>query len=221
MRISFIITAGGLGKRMESEQPKQFLCIGGQPILMHTIARLHAFDESAQLVVTLPANYISTWQQLCQQHSFTIQHTLVAGGKERYHSIKNALALCTGTYVGVHDGVRPFVNDDLLERLFQAVSSYKAVIPVIDVNESLRKVADNGTNHAVARASYRVVQTPQVFEAAILRLAYETPYDSSFTDDASLVELSGQSIHLVTGTVENIKITQPMDLVIASKLLEN
>ena len=126
---------------------------------------------------------------------------------------------CTGTYVAVHDGVRPFVSNELLERLFQAVSAHKAVIPVIAVNESLRQVAENGTNAAVERAAYRVVQTPQVFEADLLKMAYETPYNSSFTDDASLVELSGQSIHLVAGSVDNIKITQPIDLVIAANLL--
>ena len=219
MGISFIITAGGIGKRMGSEQPKQFLIIGNQPILMHTIARLHAYDPTAQLLVTLPVTYFSEWQQLCELHSFSIKHTLVAGGEERFHSIKNALAKCTGTYVAVHDGVRPFVSNELLERLFQAVSAHKAVIPVIAVNESLRQVAENGTNAAVERAAYRVVQTPQVFEADLLKMAYETPYNSSFTDDASLVELSGQSIHLVAGSVDNIKITQPIDLVIAANLL--
>lgn len=219
MGISFIITAGGVGKRMGSERPKQFLTIGSLPILMHTIARLHAFDSNAQLIVTLPGAFISEWQQLCNHHSFAIQHTIVAGGIERYHSIKNALKMCTGQFIAVHDGVRPFVTDELLSRLFQAVSTHKAVIPVMPVNESLRHVADNGTNIAVERAAYRVVQTPQVFEADLLRLAYETPYNRSFTDDASLVELLGQSIHLVAGTAENIKITQQMDLVVASKLL--
>lgn len=220
MRYSFIITAGGIGKRMGSTQPKQFLNIGGQPILMHTIARLAAYDATAQLIVTLPDTHIAEWKSLCAQHSFAIQHEIIAGGVERYHSIKNALAISTGNVIGVHDGVRPFVSNDLLDRLTQAVEQYKAVIPVISVNESLRKVANDQSNSAVERSEFRVVQTPQLFEASVLRAAYETPFSPSFTDDASLVEQLGHPIHLVEGTQENIKITRSIDLVIADYYLQ-
>lgn len=221
MRFSFIITAGGIGKRMGSTQPKQFLSIGGQPLLMHTIARLAAFDATAQLIITLPDTHISEWKSLCAQHSFTIQHEIIAGGVERYHSIKNALAICTGSVIGVHDGVRPFVSNELLDRLTQAVEQYSAVIPVISVNESLRKVANDQSNSAVERSDFRVVQTPQLFEASVLRSAYEIPFSPSFTDDASLVEQMGHPIHLVEGTQENIKITRSVDLVMADYYLKN
>jgi 2-C-methyl-D-erythritol 4-phosphate cytidylyltransferase len=221
MRYSFIITAGGIGKRMGSTQPKQFLCIGGQPILMQTIARLAAYDATAQLIVTLPKAHIDEWKDLCTHHSFSIQHEVIAGGVERYHSIKNALAICTGSVIGVHDGVRPFVSNALLDRLMQAVEQYKAVIPVISVNESLRKVANDQSNSAVERSDFRVVQTPQLFEASVLRTAYEIPFSPLFTDDASLVEQMGHPIHLVEGTQENIKITRSVDLVIADYYLQH
>lgn len=221
MRFSFIITAGGIGKRMGASHPKQFLCIGGQPLLMHTIARLADYDPTAQLIVTLPAAYIDEWNALCVQYSFAIQHDVVAGGVERYHSIKNALARCTGTFIGVHDGVRPFVSNKLLDRLTQAMNTYKVAVPVISVNESLRRVSADQLNCAVERSDFRIVQTPQLFEAPLLRLAYETPFSPSFTDDASLVEQMGHPIHLVEGTQENIKITRSVDLLVADYYLQH
>jgi 2-C-methyl-D-erythritol 4-phosphate cytidylyltransferase len=187
---------------------------------MHTIARLAAYDATAQLIVTLPNTHIAEWKSLCAQHSFTIQHEIIAGGVERYHSIKNALAICTGSVIGVHDGVRPFVSNDLLDRLTQSVEQYKAVIPVISVNESLRKVANDQSNSAVERSEFRVVQTPQLFEAIVLRAAYEIPFSPTFTDDASLVEQMGHPIHLVEGTQENIKITRSVDLMLAEYYLQ-
>lgn len=215
---SIIITAGGIGKRMGSDSPKQFLELHGKPILMHTIARFHAYNPSFQLVLTLPAEHIETWRHLCDSLKFQIPHTIVSGGKERFHSVQNALAHCTYDYVGVHDGVRPFVSDETLDRLEAALKSSQAVIPVLEPKESLRILTPSGSQ-ALVRSDIRSVQTPQFFQKDILTAAYQQEYKSQFTDDASVVEAMGIHIDLVNGNSENIKITEPIDLQIAELLM--
>jgi 2-C-methyl-D-erythritol 4-phosphate cytidylyltransferase len=169
-------------------------------------------------VLTLPEQYIEDWKELCTQYDCHIEHLIVAGGEERYHSIKNALAVCTGDIIAVHDGVRPLVSKATIERLFDAVVAHKAVIPVVEIKESLRRI--DGTNsEAVHRAAYRIVQTPQVFHAPVIRNAYNIDFHESITDDASLVEESGEAIYLVDGNEENIKITTPSDLAVAMLFL--
>lgn len=211
---SIIITAGGIGKRMGTDQPKQFLELLGRPVLIHTLERLHHFSPESQLVLTLPEQYIEDWKELCQQYDCHIDHLIVPGGIERYHSIKNALAVCTGDLIAVHDGVRPLVSKATIERLFEAASNHQAVIPVLEVKESLRRVNSN-ENRAVKRSDYRIVQTPQVFHSDILRKAYTIEFHDGITDDASLVEEAGFPVHLVDGNEENIKITTPGDLAVA------
>jgi len=216
---SIIITAAGSGKRMGSEIPKQFLPLLGKPVLMHTIERLHAWSPESQLVLTLPGHSIGEWQQLSVEHAFTIDLTIIAGGAERYHSIQNALQTCTGEVIAVHDGVRPLVSTETLNRLFDAAEIHPAVIPVTPVKDSLRSVEGTGS-HAVPRSLFRIVQTPQVFHAAVLEKAYELPFSENLTDDASLVEQSGIAIYLVDGNEENLKITTPSDLLLAELLLK-
>lgn len=216
MKRSFIVTAGGTGKRMGNKTPKQFLLLNGKPIIMHTIERLHAFDRVAEIVITLPEAYIEYWEELCEQHDFDLLHKVVAGGEERFDSIKNALDFCSGNRVAVHDAVRPLVSMETLERLF--ASEEPAVIPVIPVSESLRRKTENGTQ-AVSRSNYLIVQTPQVFKRAVLEEAYDQEFSPDFTDDASVVESLGYSISTIEGNVENIKITTPSDLIIAEALL--
>ena len=215
---SIIITAGGIGKRMGSDSPKQFLELHGKPILMHTIARFHYYNPSFQLVLTLPAEHIETWKHLCDSLNFQIPHTIVRGGKERFHSVQNALAHCTYDYIGVHDGVRPFVSDETLARLEAALQSSQAVIPVLEPKESLRILTPFGSQ-ALVRSDIRSVQTPQFFQKDILTAAYQQEYKSQFTDDASVVEAMGVHIALVNGNSENIKITEPIDLRIAELLI--
>lgn len=215
---SIIITAGGIGKRMGSDSPKQFLELHGKPILMHTIARFHDYNPSFQLVLTLPAEHIETWKHLCDSLNFQIPHTIVRGGKERFHSVQNALAHCTYDYIGVHDGVRPFVSDETLARLEAALQSSQAVIPVLEPKESLRILTPFGSQ-ALVRSDIRSVQTPQFFQKDILTAAYQQEYKSQFTDDASVVEAMGVHIALVNGNSENIKITEPIDLRIAELLI--
>ena len=215
---SIIITAGGIGKRMGSDSPKQFLELHDKPILMHTIARFHDYNPSFQLVLTLPAEHIETWKHLCDSLNFQIPHTIVSGGRERFHSVQNALAHCTYDYIGVHDGVRPFVSDETLARLEAALQSSQAVIPVLEPKESLRILTPFGSQ-ALVRSDIRSVQTPQFFQKDILTAAYQQEYKSQFTDDASVVEAMGVHIALVNGNSENIKITEPIDLRIADLLI--
>lgn len=218
--LTFIITAGGIGKRMGGSIPKQFLLLNDKPILMHTIERIHAFDPSAQFIVTLPADYLTDWDELCEKYSFQIKHEVVSGGEERFDSIKNALAKATGDWIGVHDGVRPFVTNVVLNQLVNEVKKHRAVIPVIPVKESLR-IVEGEINAAVPRNHYQIVQTPQLFEAKLLKKAYEQNYTHAFTDDASVVEAIGARIHLIPGNEENMKITNPVDLSVASIILKN
>jgi len=217
--LTFIITAGGIGKRMGGSIPKQFLLLNDKPILMHTIERIHSFDTTAQLIVTLPVDYLKDWEEMCQKYTFQIKHEVVSGGEERFDSIKNALEKVTGDWIAVHDGVRPFVSKSVLNQLLLEVKSHRAVIPVIPVKETLR-IADGETNATVQRDHYRIVQTPQVFEAKLIKKAYEQKYATSFTDDASVVEAIGARVHLIAGNEENIKITNPLDLSVAAIILK-
>ena len=209
---TIIITAGGIGKRMGGNLPKQFLLLGDTPILMQTIARFYAFDMSAQLLVTLPKDWKVFWEELCVEYKFEIPHLLISGGKERYHSIQQALKLATGKFVAVHDGVRPNVSLETIQRCFDSAKTYGSGIPVLEVNESLRELLPNGKSKAVIRSNYRSVQTPQVFEKNLLEKAYQLPFHEGITDDASLVEEAGFDVYLVEGNIENVKITTPVDL---------
>jgi 2-C-methyl-D-erythritol 4-phosphate cytidylyltransferase len=218
---SIIITAGGIGKRMGGTLPKQFILVEGKPILMHTLEVFHAFDSSAQIIITLPNEWVAYWKELVHERNCTIPHELVDGGTERYHSIKNALSICKGEFIAVHDGVRPLVNHQTIQNCFDAVREKGQVIPVVSVKESLRMLFDD-TSKAVPRANYCLVQTPQVFRAEVLKMAYEREFHAAITDDASLVEEAGYPITLVEGNEENIKITTQFDLKIAElSILKN
>ncbi len=219
MQISVIITAGGIGKRMGGPIPKQFVVIAGAPLLFHTISKFHSYDATAEIVVTLPESWVEYWKELLITYDFQIRHQIVSGGEERFHSIKNALEHCKGTHIFVHDGVRPLVSDETLDRCIEALKKSKAVVPVIPVKESLRKIAGEGTV-AVPRALYRVVQTPQCFDRNVLQLAYQQEFHVGITDDASLVEEMGVDVVCVEGNEENIKITTKTDLILAEAVLK-
>ena len=216
---SIIITAGGIGRRMGGDLPKQFLEIGGKPILMHTLELFHSYDSTAQLVLTLPEEWKLFWEDLLLKHKCEIPHSIVDGGKERYFSIKNALDLCTGEFIAVHDGVRPFVSLKTIERCFLAVEELGQVVPVLPVKESLRFIQENESK-SLDRTAYFAVQTPQCFKRSALIEAYKIPFHSGITDDASLVEEAGFFIHSVEGNEENIKVTTPLDIILADFLLK-
>lgn len=217
MTESIIITAGGIGKRMGSEIPKQFIEINGLPILIHTINQFYNYNSAIQIILVLPDSHIDYWNKLIKNHNFKIKHTLVKGGAERFHSIQNGLKFANGDVIGIHDGVRPFVSQKVIKILFEAAKSKKAVIPVVDVKESLRQIKTDGTK-AVERSDYKIVQTPQCFTKEVIQKAYLQKFSTSFTDDASVVESAGFEIFTIQGNDENIKITTPIDLILAKVL---
>lgn len=205
--------------RMGKDLPKQFLPIDGTPILMHTLQAFYDYDPSMTLIVVLPSDQQAYWSKLCGDHHFTIPHVVVKGGETRFHSVKNGLSCIKGEgLVAVHDGVRPFVHCDTIDRCFAAAQESGAAVPVVEVVDSLRKVEEEESK-AVSRREYRIVQTPQVFDISLLKEAYKQPYTVDFTDDASVVEAYGRKISLVEGNRENIKITSPFDLIIAEAFL--
>lgn len=221
MKCFAIIVAGGSGSRYGSDIPKQFLLLLGKPILMHTIERFHSHATTPEIVVVLPKEQIEFWQDLIAQYNFSVPHTIVEGGKTRFHSVKNGLnsiAFKGEALVGVHDGVRPLVSHQTITEAFDTAALLGNAIPVVDVHESVRQI-EKEKNKAVNREEYKLVQTPQCFQLSQLKKAFEADFDASFTDDASVAEKAGFHIFLTKGNRENIKITTPIDLAIAHSLL--
>ena len=215
MKTFAIIVAGGKGLRMGGDVPKQFLPIGGKPVLMHTIEAFREALDDVQIVLVLPAEQHDYWQKLCKDYNFRSPELIATGGETRFYSVKNGLALLPEddeAVVGVHDGVRPFVSRDTIQRCFGTAAEGKAVVPVVPVVETLRQILPDGTSITRPRNEFRLVQTPQTFPLALLKQAYEQPYSETFTDDASVVEAMGKEITMVEGNRENIKLTTPADL---------
>lgn len=204
---------------MKSSVPKQFLPLDGKPLLMHTIERFHSFDSSAVIIVVLPGEHHPLWRSLVKEHAFTINHTVVAGGEERFHSVKAGLSLVQEeSLVAIHDGVRPLVSHDTIWRCFADAEEFGNAIPFVEPADSVR-LLEGDDSRPFPRSSARLIQTPQVFLSSIIIPAYNAGFIPSFTDDATVAEASGVKIHLTHGNRENIKITTPEDLVIAHSLL--
>ena len=215
-----IIVAGGKGLRMGGDIPKQFLPIGGKPVLMRTIERFREYSPTLQIILVLPKAQQDYWRQLCNEYHFNESYELADGGETRFHSVQHGLALIPDDaegVVGVHDGVRPFVSVEVIRRCYETARTAKAVIPVVPVVETLRHI-EKGNQY---RADYRLVQTPQTFDIQLLKAANRQPYQENFTDDASVVEAYGQEVSMVEGNRENIKITTPFDMTIAEALLSS
>ena len=216
-----IIVAGGKGLRMGSDIPKQFLPIGGKPVLMRTLERFRAYSADLQIILVLPEAQQDYWRQLCEEYHFDVEYQLANGGQTRFHSVQNGLALVPDDaegVVGVHDGVRPFPSIEVIKNCYETARTAKAVIPVIPVVETVRHLEKEGSV-TVPRDEYKLVQTPQTFDIQLLKAANRQPYNDGFTDDASVVESYGHEITLVEGNRENIKITTPYDLKIAEVLV--
>ena len=215
-----IIVAGGKGLRMGGEIPKQFLPIGGKPVLMRTIEAFYTYDASIHVILVLPVSQQSYLKELCSSYEFDLPHDIANGGETRFHSVKNGLAFVEGEgTVGVHDGVRPFVSQEVIARCYSEAEVKNAVIPVLVVVETVRRL-DGEDSVTVSRDQYKLVQTPQVFDIALLQKAYNQEFTDMFTDDASVVEALGERVHLVEGNRENIKLTTPFDLKLAEMLIE-
>lgn len=214
-----LIVAGGSGKRMGIDTPKQFLELAGKPVLMHTIERFRKFSSTIEIITVLPENQLRFWNELLKKYSFDIPHTLVKGGKHRFTSVKNGLEFVNGPgLVAIHDGVRPLVSSETLKRCFETAEKYGNAIPVISPSESIRIVTDDGTE-PINRGRIKIVQTPQIFDIELIKNAYKQDYDPFFLDDATVLEKTGLKVNLVEGNRENIKITNPEDLFIAQTLL--
>ena len=212
---------------MLSVLPKQFLLLDGRPVLMRTVERFYSFDPSIEIIVVLPAAHQALWRNLLNEYSFSVRHKVVDGGEERFHSVKAGLEVIgaenSGGVVGeslvaIHDGVRPLVTQDTIWRCFADAEEYGNAIPFIEPADSVRLLTDGGSRPH-PRSEVRLIQTPQVFRSSVIINAYNRPYDASFTDDATVAEAAGVTIHLTHGNRENIKITTPEDLVVASAIL--
>jgi 2-C-methyl-D-erythritol 4-phosphate cytidylyltransferase len=212
---------------MGSDIPKQFLPIGGKPVLMRTLERFREYSEDLQIILVLPEAQQEYWQELCKKYNFKVEYLLANGGQTRFHSVQNGLALVPDDaegVVGVHDGVRPFPSIEVIRNCYETARTAKAVIPVIPVVETLRHISLTShplplTSKTVPRDEYRLVQTPQTFDIQLLKAANRQPYNDGFTDDASVVESYGHKITLVEGNRENIKITTPYDITVAEAII--
>ncbi|MDA8956225.1 2-C-methyl-D-erythritol 4-phosphate cytidylyltransferase [Flavobacteriales bacterium] len=210
-----VIVAGGSGSRMGSDIPKQFLELDSKPILMHTLERLYSITPNSNFILVLPKNQFGYWNTLCENHRFKLKHVLVEGGHSRFQSVKNGLCkISANSMVAIHDGVRPFIAKNIFENCMQEAKISGAAIPILAISDSIREISKNGSQIR-DRNLFVSVQTPQCFQSDIILESYQQDFDSSFTDDASVVESKGHEISLVKGNKENIKITTPEDLNIA------
>jgi len=221
MNNTIIIVAGGSGTRFQSNIPKQFLELAGKPVLMRTIEVFYDYDASLEIIITLPETQIKYWFDLCKKYNFHIEHSVIKGGKTRFHSVKNALDTISVSenLVGIHDGVRPLVSKETIDRCFKKAAETGNAIPAIAPVESVRQIS-NMDNKIIPRDSIRLIQTPQVFRINLIKKAFEQEYQDIFTDDASVLDAMGEQIYLEEGNRENIKITNKIDLLIAETLLK-
>lgn len=226
-KIYVIIMAAGSGLRMGADKPKQFLELGGRPILQRTIERFHHTVPDARIVTVLPPDCISYWREWCMDNGFHVPQILVAGGITRFHSVRNALAkVPEGAIVAVHDGVRPLLSPELILNMLERMKKCRALIPVIPMVDTL-KVLGKGPGGelqtidgvTVDRSQVFGAQTPQMFLSEDLKSAYELPFDTMFTDDASVAQAKKIPLSYIGGERFNIKITTRDDLVLADAIL--
>lgn len=216
-----LIVAGGSGSRMGSNTPKQFLSIGGKPILLHTLEAFYNFDPNISIVLVLPASQKERWKELRQEYQIKIPHAIVEGGHSRFQSVKSGLALVPmEAIVAIHDGVRPFVSPAMLQEGYRSAGEKGSAIVSVPLKESLRRIMKNGSQ-AEDRSQFRLVQTPQTFQAGLIKKAYRQKELDHFTDCASVAEANGQQVTLIEGAYHNIKITTPEDILFAENLLKN
>ena len=216
-----IITAGGVGKRMNSDIPKQFIRINKIPVLFYTIDIFAKSVPDSQILITLPKDFISAWSDLLIEFNFQTKHRIIEGGQTRFDSVKNALScLPDSGLVAIHDGVRPFVSKETILKCFQKAKELGNAVPVMDISDSIRKI-ENGANILVNRDMYKRVCTPQVFDVKLIKTAYNTTYREEFTDCSGILETLGYKINLVESNPENIKITKPVDLIFGEAFINS
>ena len=215
-----LIVAGGKGTRIKTKLPKQFLELNGKPILLHTIEAFFRYSEKLNIVLVLPEDDFETWRDICKKYKFDKPLTLQKGGETRFQSVRNGLDKMEGPgLVAIHDGVRPLVSEDIIGASFRLAAVHKTAVAAVRLKESIR-MTDQDNTKAMDRSRFRLIQTPQTFDIAMIKQAYQIKEDASLTDDASVAEKSGLVISLFEGSYENIKITTQEDLIVAEALLE-
>ena len=219
MKKTAIIVAGGTGQRMGTTLPKQFLAIEGKSILLHTIGQFVTAYTDINFIIVLPADYIQDGKALITSSGLSQSFQFVAGGDTRFQSVKNGLAQADpASVVFVHDAVRCLLTPDLIQRCYQQAVEKGSAIPAVSSTDTIR-ILDGNQHHVVDRANVMMIQTPQTFNAALLKKAFEQAYQPSFTDEANVLVASGKEVYLIEGEYENIKITRPLDLAIAEYIL--
>jgi 2-C-methyl-D-erythritol 4-phosphate cytidylyltransferase len=210
-----IIVGAGFGSRMQSEVPKQFMLLNGKPILMHTIEAFHYSDFKPEIIVVLNVDFHTYWEQLCEKYNFSIPHTLIKGGLQRFHSVKNGIKAIRGkSVIAIHDAVRPLASNELICCSFREAEQTGNAVVAIKSKESVRQQKGN-SSLSLNRDEIYLIQTPQTFQFEILNKAYKQEYRNEFTDDASVVERTGITLNLIEGESKNLKITFPEDLTLA------
>jgi len=217
-----LIVAGGQGSRMKSSLPKQFMTLLETPVLMHTIKRFYDYSHLANILLVLPEKELDNWEKLKESYGFKIPHRVICGGDTRFQSVKNGLNSITEpeALIAIHDGVRPLVSAEVIAHSFKIAEEYGNAIASVPLKDSIRKVIEND-NFAEDRSKFRLIQTPQTFRLSLIKKAFEQQEQTSFTDDASVLENTGERIILIDGSYDNIKITTPEDLIVAEALLRN
>ena len=222
IKVGVVIVAGGSGSRMGGAIPKQFALVDGEPILVKTINNFAKAFAGAQIIVVLPASQIDFWKNYSARFRVA-RHKIVEGGEQRFHSVKNGIEAITDfvDLIAIQDGVRPFASIEMIRNTAKCAAEHGSAIPVVEAVDSFREVTEDGGSKIADRTKLRVVQTPQIFEAGLIRAAYDTEYDVSFTDDASVVErTTPHRVRLCAGERQNIKITTPEDMVIAQAIAQ-
>ena len=219
MKKTAIIVAGGTGQRMGTTLPKQFLAIEGKSILLHTVDQFVTAFADINFIIVLPADYIQEGQALITASVLSQSFYFVAGGDTRFQSVKNGLAqVDPESIVFVHDAVRCLLTPSLIQRCYEQAVEKGSAIPAVSSTDTIR-ITEGTKHHVVDRSTVMMIQTPQTFNATMLKKAFEQPYQSSFTDEANVLEASGNEVYLIEGEYENIKITRPLDLAIAEYIL--
>jgi len=215
-----IVVAGGAGSRMHSDRPKQFLELAGRPILMHTLDAFAKCGLDINLILVLPSDHLNTWKELTQKHNYQTSHQTTTGGATRFDSVRNGLTVIEDDgLVAIHDGARPLISTKVIQRTFRQAEISGNGIAAVQVKDSIRQIVE-GKNKAVDRSQFYSVQTPQTFKIDLIKAAFAACQSNAFTDDASVAEAFGEKIELVEGSYDNLKITTPEDLVIATSILD-
>jgi 2-C-methyl-D-erythritol 4-phosphate cytidylyltransferase len=224
-----LIVAGGKGTRIKSKLPKQFLPLNGKPVLLHTLEAFFRYSNLIKVVLVIPEETFSEWEHISRTHHFKRSIVLQAGGSSRFQSVKNGLGKIDGEgLVAIHDGVRPLVSEQIIRNSFALAGTHQSAVASVPLKESLRLLGEDAPGvsnrllsgtQSVDRSKFRLIQTPQTFDIALIKKAYEMPEDIALTDDASVAERAGFQINLFEGSYENLKITTDEDLITAEALL--